>query len=91
MLVERSGARTGLITTRGFGDTIFIQRLQGFTAGVPDQFEIIYQGIVILNTGSVSGSQTHVVTFGPGTSTNITVRVTGPSGTQWTYTVSCPT
>src|SRR3984957_3184356 len=34
---ERSGARTALITTRGFGDTIFIARLQGFTAGVPDE------------------------------------------------------
>ena len=32
-LIERKGARTGLITTRGFGDTIFIQRLLGFTAG----------------------------------------------------------
>jgi hypothetical protein len=58
--------------------------------GVPDQFEIIYQGVVILNTGSVSGSQTHLVNYS-GASTNITVRVTGPSGTAWTYTVSCPT
>jgi N-methylhydantoinase A len=37
VVVERSGARTALITTRGFGDTIFIARLQGFTAGVPDE------------------------------------------------------
>ncbi len=34
-LIERTGAPTGLITTAGFGDTLFIQRLQGFTAGVP--------------------------------------------------------
>jgi N-methylhydantoinase A len=34
-LIERTGARTGLITTQGFGDTVFIQRLLGFTAGVP--------------------------------------------------------
>lgn len=33
-LIERTGAKTGLITTRGFGDTLFIQRLLGFTAGV---------------------------------------------------------
>jgi N-methylhydantoinase A len=37
VLVQRDGARTALITTRGFKDTIFIQRLQGFTAGVPDE------------------------------------------------------
>lgn len=37
VVVERSGARIGLITTRGFKDTIFIGRLQGFTAGVPDE------------------------------------------------------
>ncbi|KRB78862.1 hypothetical protein ASE00_21025 [Sphingomonas sp. Root710] len=34
-LIERDGARTGLITTRGFGDTLLLQRLMGFTAGVP--------------------------------------------------------
>lgn len=34
-LIERTGARTGLITTRGFGDTLLLQRLMGFTAGVP--------------------------------------------------------
>jgi N-methylhydantoinase A len=33
-LIERTGARTGLITTHGFGDTIELQRLMGFTAGV---------------------------------------------------------
>jgi N-methylhydantoinase A len=37
VLVERDGARTGLLTTYGFGDTIFIQRLLGFTAGTPNQ------------------------------------------------------
>jgi N-methylhydantoinase A len=34
-MIERTGARTGLITTLGFGDTILIQRLMGYTAGVP--------------------------------------------------------
>jgi N-methylhydantoinase A len=31
-LIERTGAVTGLITTRGFGDTLGLQRLMGFTA-----------------------------------------------------------
>lgn len=34
-LIERKGVKTGLITTRGFADTIFIQRLMGFTSEVP--------------------------------------------------------
>jgi N-methylhydantoinase A len=34
-LIERTGAVTGLLTTRGFGDTLALQRLMGFTAGVP--------------------------------------------------------
>jgi N-methylhydantoinase A len=34
-LIERDGALTGLITTRGFGDTLALQRLKGFTADVP--------------------------------------------------------
>ncbi len=33
-LIERTGAVTGLITTRGFGDTIGLQRLMGFTAAM---------------------------------------------------------
>lgn len=36
-LIERRGTPTGLITTRGFGDTILIQRLMGFTAGMPSE------------------------------------------------------
>src|SRR5205823_13536973 len=34
-LIERTGAITGLITTRGFADTLGLQRLMGFTAGIP--------------------------------------------------------
>jgi len=34
-LIERTGAATGLIATRGFGDTLMLQRLMGFTAGIP--------------------------------------------------------
>ncbi len=34
-LIERDGAKTALLTTQGFGDTLALQRLMGFTAGVP--------------------------------------------------------
>ncbi|MBS1673633.1 MAG: hydantoinase/oxoprolinase family protein [Actinobacteria bacterium] len=36
-LIERRGTTTGLLTTRGFGDTILVQRLMGFTAGMPNE------------------------------------------------------
>lgn len=36
-MIERKGSSTGLITTLGFGDTILIQRLMGYTAGVPSR------------------------------------------------------
>lgn len=36
-LIERGGTTTGLLTTRGFGDTLLVQRLMGFTAGVPSE------------------------------------------------------
>lgn len=32
--LERKGVKTGLITTKGFGDTIFLQRMMGMTAGL---------------------------------------------------------
>lgn len=36
-LIERRGTPTGLLTTRGFGDTLLLQRLMGFTAGMPTE------------------------------------------------------
>lgn len=33
--IQRRGARTGLITTKGFGDTVRIMRMTGLTAGLP--------------------------------------------------------
>jgi N-methylhydantoinase A len=34
--IERKGTRTGLVTTKGFGDTMFVQRMMGFTAGLTE-------------------------------------------------------
>ena len=58
---------------------------------VEDQFEVFYEGVVVYTTGGpVSGGATVPVTYGPGSSTQVTVRVTGGSGTVWDYTVNCP-
>ena len=61
-----------------------------FAAAVPDQFDIYYEDVLIHTTGSVSGSNTVPVNFGPGTETTVDVVVTGPAGTGWQFTVSCP-
>ena len=58
---------------------------------IPDQFDVYYEGNLIYTTGGpVSGGATVPVTFGPGTSTTVTVVVTGPVGTAWDYVVNCP-
>lgn len=56
---------------------------------VPDRFQVVYEGQTLLDTGSVSGSATRTLSFS-GSSSVVTVTVTGPSGTAWNYTVSCP-
>jgi hypothetical protein len=55
-----------------------------------DTFRIFYEGVKILDTGLVANTGSQNVTFGPGTSTFVTVEVeTGPLSTLWTYTVGC--
>ncbi|MFN0074042.1 MAG: hypothetical protein ACKVVP_21395 [Chloroflexota bacterium] len=65
---------------------------QAFT--LQDRFQIFYgadldEDILDMD-GPVSGGGTRNVSFGPGTATYITVRVTGPPGTEWNYKVHCP-
>ena len=36
-LLERKGAKVGLIATKGFGDTLFIQRAMGLSAGLSEE------------------------------------------------------
>lgn len=62
---------------------------------VPDQFEVLYEGVVVFDTGVVGdavgeGSGSMAVLLPAGTSTQVTVRVTGPVGTLWEYKVNCP-
>ncbi len=58
---------------------------------IPDRFDITYEGRQVFTTGDlVSGSASVPVSYG-GSSTTITVVVTGSSsGTAWNYTVGCP-
>jgi hypothetical protein len=59
---------------------------------VPDRFQVIYQGVTLLDTGLVSGAATPTLTYS-GTATFVTVVVTGSAagtGTSWDATVGCP-
>lgn len=59
--------------------------------GIPDQFDVYYEGILVYSTmGPVSGAGSAPITFGPGTETFVTVVVTGPAGTAWDYVITCP-
>ncbi|MFD3704038.1 hypothetical protein ACFWUP_12885 [Nocardia sp. NPDC058658] len=65
------------------------------TYDVPDRIQVFYQGAQIHDTGYVGdqinqGTGSAVVTVPAGGATSVTVRVTGPSGTKWDYTVRCP-
>ncbi|KRE36170.1 hypothetical protein ASG73_13950 [Janibacter sp. Soil728] len=62
---------------------------------MPDQFQVFYEGVLLHDTGVVGdaineGTGSATVTVPAGTSTQVTVVVTGPSGTAWDYVVNCP-
>lgn len=56
---------------------------------IPDSFKVEGGGHVFVDTGSVSGSQT-IKFCKPQGLTEMTVTVTGPNGTAWQYSISCP-
>lgn len=59
---------------------------------IPDRFDVQYQGATLYTTGGfVSGTGSKSITYS-GTSTKVTVVVTGSTqGTAWNYVVNCPT
>ncbi len=58
---------------------------------IPDDLRIYYDGVLIFDTGLVSGSKTITVPYGPGLSTVVEIVMNegnGVPGTAWTYTLS---
>lgn len=56
---------------------------------VPDRFRVEVNGVVIFDSGVVSGSGSH--TFCRPTGAQVKVIVDGsPGGTAWDYTLTCP-
>lgn len=75
------------------GPTSFLFEWEAY--GVPDQFQVFYEGALIHDTGVVGddineGTGSATLTLPAGTSTEVTVVVTGPDGTAWDYRVNCP-
>ncbi|WP_280230950.1 hypothetical protein [Nocardia cyriacigeorgica] len=75
------------------GPTSFVLAYE--TYRIPDQIEVFYQGGLVHNTGYIGddinqGTGSVVIALPPGTATSVLVRVTGPGGTDWEYTVNCP-
>ncbi|MGX1776848.1 hypothetical protein ACWIGW_32400 [Nocardia brasiliensis] len=65
------------------------------TYDVPDKIDVFYQGALVRTTGYVGdhlnqGTGSITVGLPAGTATAVMVRVTGPNGTKWDYTVRCP-
>ncbi len=64
------------------------------TENVPDNIEVFYQGGKVFESGYIGddlneGTGSAVVSLPPGAATTVLVRVSGPNGTNWTYTVRC--
>lgn len=75
------------------GPTLFVLDYETFD--IPDKIEVVYQGLVVANTGYVGddldeGTGSITVLVPPGVDQSVVVRVTGPAGTDWDYTVNCP-
>lgn len=65
------------------------------TLDIPDNIDVFYQGALVFSTGYVGdntneGTGSAVIALPPGTDTNVLVKVIGPGGTEWNYTVGCP-
>jgi hypothetical protein len=92
----RSGHEGVTVTTHSIGrsgPTSFV--LSWDTESIPDEIVVIYEGVPIANTGYVGGqlgTQTGAINVNvpAGTASSVSVRVTGPNGTDWAYTVHCP-
>ncbi|MGV9677280.1 hypothetical protein ACWDSJ_18540 [Nocardia sp. NPDC003482] len=75
------------------GPTSFVLSYE--TENIPDMIQVFYEGAQVLNTGYVGddineGTGSARVTLPAGTATSVTVRVTGPADTVWSYVVHCP-
>ena len=86
----RSGGPGTTTTVHQLGRSSGAFKFQYEAFGIPDRFQVKYEGNTLLDTGSVSNAGVHNLTFA-GSDTTVTVTVIGPNGTAWEYIVNCPT
>ncbi|WP_280408334.1 hypothetical protein [Nocardia brasiliensis] len=65
------------------------------TYDIPDKIDVFYQGALVRTTGYVGdhlnqGTGSITVGLPAGSAPAVMVRVPGPNGTKWDYTVRCP-
>jgi len=56
---------------------------------IRDLMEVCYEDKLIYSTGFVNGIDTLKLNYTPNQDNFITVRITGPKDTEWSYTVLC--
>ncbi len=85
-----SGGEGVTETTHGLGRSSGSFLFSWNAYGIPDRFQIFYQGALIFDSGVISGAGSATVVYA-GAATSVLVRVTGStSGTFWEYTLGCP-
>jgi uncharacterized repeat protein (TIGR01451 family) len=85
-----SGGAGVTTTVYELGQTSGTASLSWQAFSVQDKFEVLYEGDVIFTTnGPVGGAGSASIPYS-GRDTHVTVRVTGPPGTVWNYTLGCP-
>lgn len=57
---------------------------------IPDQFQILFENQILLDTGSISNGTTIPITYTGSTSMVSVVVIANLTGTAWTYTIGCP-
>ncbi|GGK52765.1 hypothetical protein [Nocardia camponoti] len=93
---RKSGGAGVTTTTHSLGRSgplSFVLTYETFS--IPDRIQVFYQGAQVHDTGYVGdqinqGTGSATVRLPAGSATTVSVKVTGPSNTQWEYTVNCP-
>jgi hypothetical protein len=55
-----------------------------------DKIDVFYQGKFVGGSGNVKGAGSKKISVKAGTNDYVTVKVTGPVGGYWSYTLTCP-
>ena len=100
-IIEDTGQPCGEATEAGGAGVTMTRHALGNVAGdvaitydmqvVPDRMDVYLDGVLVATTGEpVSGTGTLSFHYSATGQKYCKVKVTGPQGTAWSYTLSCP-